>query len=428
MIKKNDYTLGLAWMTALFILPFPFIYTFSTGLPAVYVGMKGSIGIGIIAYVWLLLAVYISTKPKWLDRLIGLPAAYMIHGILSLVAIYLAFMHKNLLPSSGLIEQTGNLAFAILLGLALYSMVFMAGWLTSRIPLLAKIKRQLESIFKHEISVWLHRLNLLAVFLIFVHVQLIDYISSITGFMVLFNLSTAFVFLSYLWSKFKPTAKGQVGKLVRSQLIADNIVELTIQVPATLSAKLRAGDFVFISVPGKKGLREPHPFSLVNAPNQDNEIVLAIRGDGDFTKAIQNLTAPAKVLVDGGYGMFETVLQDQQPDHLLMITGGIGVTPLLSVMEAHPEIPTTVFHGATTEAALIYGDRFEKWSQEREQFKVHRKIGPFEEKEILSSLPNDLTGLTVLVSGPPAMARYWMKNLQKNGVPKGQIFYEEFGW
>ncbi|MBL6538859.1 hypothetical protein JNG37_08930 [Streptococcus suis] len=155
-------------------------------------------------------------------------------------------------------------------------------------------------------------------------------------------------------------------------------------------------------------------------------------------------------LTDGTYT--GAVTSTNRGDYQVQITVSGGVMTDITILEYPSDNPTSesinadalptyeaealesqsadvnAISGATTEAALIYGDRFEKWSQEREQFKVYRKIGPFEEKEILSSLPNDLTGLTVLVSGPPAMARYWMKNLQKNGVPKGQIFYEEFGW
>lgn len=170
MFKKNNYALGLVWMIAVGLLPTPFLYSFFSGTRGLTGSSRTGIGFGIIAYVWMLLAIYIGTKPKWLDRLIGLPAAYMLHGILSLVAIVLAFIHKNLNHSYGLVALTGNIAFILFLSLALYSIIFMAGWLTSRIPLLAKLKRQLEIVFKHEISIWLHRLNLIATFLIFIHV------------------------------------------------------------------------------------------------------------------------------------------------------------------------------------------------------------------------------------------------------------------
>jgi hypothetical protein len=100
---------------------------------------------GVIAYVWMLLAIYIGTKPKWIDRLIGLPMAYMIHGILSLVAIILAFLHKEGSPSAGLIKLTGDYAFYLFVALAIYSLVFMAGWLTSRIRILEVIKKILRN-------------------------------------------------------------------------------------------------------------------------------------------------------------------------------------------------------------------------------------------------------------------------------------------
>ena len=154
MFKKHDYTLGVLWAAAIFILPLPFIQTLEAGLPAIYYPQKLPIIAGTIAYVWLLLAIYLSTRPRWLDRLIGLPKVYMIHGIMSLGAILLAWLHMQGSPSAGLIKQTGNITFYLFFGLAVYSMVFMAGWLTKRVPFLAKSKQVLEEkIFKHELSI-----------------------------------------------------------------------------------------------------------------------------------------------------------------------------------------------------------------------------------------------------------------------------------
>jgi predicted ferric reductase len=78
----------------------PIYLHFGQGLPTLYTDQAPF-------YVWCYrlcldaLAIYIGTKPKWIDRLIGLPMAYMIHGILSLVAIILAFLHKEGSPSQG---------------------------------------------------------------------------------------------------------------------------------------------------------------------------------------------------------------------------------------------------------------------------------------------------------------------------------------
>ena len=94
------------------------------------------------------------------------------------------YLHDQLLKSSGLIELTGEWSMNIFIGVIVYSLVFMAGWLTSRIRILMKIKKILEKIFKHELSMWIHRLNLVAALLAFLHVLLIPYIRSIIPFTI----------------------------------------------------------------------------------------------------------------------------------------------------------------------------------------------------------------------------------------------------
>ncbi|MFM9596882.1 hypothetical protein ACKI1O_46890, partial [Streptomyces scabiei] len=144
-------------------------------------------------------------------------------------------------------------------------MIFMAGWLTKRVPFLAKSKQVLEEkIFKHELSIWLHRLNLLAGLLVFIHIQLIPYIRAITPFMAWIWLATVFVFASYFISLAKSRGKSN-AELLSSRLIADNVLELTLTTDQNLS-DFEAGDFVFLSFPEEKGLEEPHPLSFVNLP------------------------------------------------------------------------------------------------------------------------------------------------------------------
>lgn len=429
MLNTHRFSLLTAWLTAVFILPFPFILTYVNGLPAGFESQKLGVAYGIVAYVWMLLAIYISTRPRWLDRFIGLPAAYMIHGILSLVAIIFSFFHKSMNPSFGLVQLTGNLAFMIFASLGLYSMIFMAGWLTSRVPFLAKIKRQLETVFRHEVSIWLHRLNILATLLIFIHVQLISYIRSNLPFMAVFYLASLFVFVSYFYSRLKPTAKGYTSKLVSNRALAENIHELRIALPSKkLARSIRPGDFVFISFPKVEGLTEPHPFSAVNNPaEENNELVLAIRGDGDFTKGLQAVAAGSEIFVTAGFGMYQTIIDDQQPEKLIAISGGIGITPILSLIDGNQHLETTVFYGASHPNNLLYQEKFDQWNQ-RENFKSELLVGQISEESVVAELPDNRQDLTVLISGPAVMAKHWIKVLTKHGVPRGRIFYEEFGW
>lgn len=220
MLRKLRIPLTLTWLTVMFVIPMPLLVLLTNGLSPLYADSALAIQSGMIAYCWMLTAVILSTRPHWLDRLIGLPNIYMIHGILSLGAILLAALHRNALPSSGIIALTGNAAFWIFISMAVWSMVFMAGWLTTRVPLLARVKNAVERVFKHEFSVWLHRLNLVAVTLIFIHVQLIPIVNTIRPFMIAFDAFSALAAVLYIRAKLVQRFGAHRGKVEAFHTIA----------------------------------------------------------------------------------------------------------------------------------------------------------------------------------------------------------------
>ena len=424
MLTRRKYLLGLAWVVAIFVIPLPFIQTLNAGLPAIYSSEKMAIIFGSIAYSWMLLAIYIGTKPKWLDRLIGLPSAYMLHGILSIAAIVLAYLHKTGSPSGGLIKLTGDWAFDLFVGLAIYSLVFMAGWLTSRVKPLAMLKKQLsKKIFKHEVSVWIHKLNLVATVLVFIHVMLISYIRAIAPFMFTFYLYGAFVLVAYLISLRPDRGVGAI--LANNVEISPRVQELSLQLTKPIDTK--AGDFVFLSFPKIAKMKEPHPFSVVSAPNQNREMVLAIRGDGDFTKNLATVEPGGEALVNGGYGLYQTTIDNVKPTHMIIIAGGIGVVPMLSIVDANPDIDTTFFYNAHAQNNLLYPEKFARWEQ-RDNFTDYLQVGRFDDETILNTVPRDLSKLVVLIGGPAPMGRHWVKLFSQLGLNSGQIYYEEFSW
>ncbi|MEN2323349.1 FAD-binding oxidoreductase [Lentilactobacillus otakiensis] len=429
MIKHHNYALGLTWMFILFVIPLPLIQTLAVGLPADYADEFQAIYFGAIAYSWMLVAIYLSTRPKWLDRLIGLPDMYVIHGILSIAAIYLIYLHQSETESMGWIKTTGNWAYWLLLGILAYSLIFMAGWLTSRVPFIGIIKKWLEPLFKHEYSIWIHRLTLVATVLVFIHVILINYVVAITPFMIWFYAYSSFVLVAYVWAKVTNTKGSFRGTLTKNIEIADNIRELTIRPNDDAKVTLLPGDYVFMSFPTIKGLRELHPFSLVNSPTDSKNIVLAIRGDGDFTRSLDGVPDGTQVKFTGGYGRYDTFLSNQPQDtNIVILAGGIGVVPLLSVVDAHPNRNIRMFYTAHREADLIYGDKFKNW-QNREHFQIAQQVGRFGISEVLRSLPNDWQRNTLfLIGGPSKMMRHWKRELRRHGVMAGQIYSEEFDW
>ncbi|MCH4159837.1 MAG: ferric reductase [Bifidobacterium sp.] len=427
MLRKLRIPLALTWLTVIFVIPMPLLVLLTYGLSPLYADSALAIQSGMIAYCWMLTAIMLSTRPHFLDRLIGLPNIYMIHGILSLGAIMLAALHRNALPSSGLIALTGNAAFWIFISVAVWSMVFMAGWLTTRVRILARIKRALEKLFRHEFSVWLHRLNLVAVTLIFIHVQLIPIVNTIRPFMIVFDAMSLLAAVLYIRSKLIQRFGAHRGTVETVQVIAPGVLQLDIHVPA-LHGSWEAGDFVFIRFPRIKGLGEYHPFSIVSVPSRSARIRLAIRGDGDFTRTLPKaVDEGAAVEVLPPFGRYQRFLDERDPARPMVIfAGGIGVTPLLPVALAYEdsERPIHFLYSARSTDQLLYADELERWST-----KDHRMLklqaGRFSPDELSSAM---LPNAVYLIGGPASMLRSSRRLLMSQGVRADDICYEPFTW
>ena len=426
MTPKLSYLRGLVWAVILFLLPLPLIQALALGLPSIYAGEAFAIQLGSIAYVWWLAAVYLATRPRWLDRLIGLPSLYLIHGLLSLLALVLAYFHKTQTSSFGWIKRTGDWAFDLFVALMAYSLIFLAGWLTSRSRLLTRLKRQLERVFHHELSIWLHRLNLVALALVFVHVQLIGYVTSITSYIWLFNGYTIVVVGAYLYQKITHVWRLPAAKLTAKRKLAPNFYEFTLQLRRPHQLAVRPGDYLFVNFPHHDGLKELHPFSVVNAVTADGQIVLAIRGDGDFTRQIQTLAVGATARLEGGYGRFAPTIQENAHDRLVLVAGGSGVVPMLAIIAAFPTKPITLYYTAHTAAALIYADELRQLAQQRPQLTVHLRVGRFPVATTVAQAVAPHT--TYLLSGPRPLGHAWTQALFQQHVAANKVYYEEFTW
>jgi len=74
-----------------------------------------------------------------------------------------------------------------------------------------------------------------------------------------------------------------------------------------------------------------HPFSLASSAENKDIFQMSIKNLGPFTAKIQTLQPDQKVYMDGPYGYFS---MDRYPHakRLIMIPGGIGITPIMSML------------------------------------------------------------------------------------------------
>jgi NAD(P)H-flavin reductase len=94
-------------------------------------------------------------------------------------------------------------------------------------------------------------------------------------------------------------------------------------------AKRRAGQFVSLSIMTSGGWSDPHPFSIAGAP-EDPILHVTIKKAGQFTSAIPDFKPGTEVRCMGPMGLFCKDI-DAKP-FIVMMAGGVGVTPFLSVL------------------------------------------------------------------------------------------------
>lgn len=315
----------------------------------------------------------------------------------------------------------------IFMAVIVYSLVFMASWLTSRISVLMKIKKVLEKIFKHELSMWIHRINLVAALLAFLHILLIPYIRSIVPFTVLVILYTVIAFGAYGYYAYNKYLNVQIGILKNVRKVDNNITELTITTSKSVLRKIEAGDFAFISFPNIKGMKEHHPFSILNIPERDGYVQMSIEGVGDFTKNLSNLEVGEKVNLTRGYGILSSMIEKSgKNERFVLIGGGIGVVPLLGLADKFDDKDITFLYTVKKDKKLLYQEKFELWN-ERSNFKSHCQNGRFSSEQLSDYLPIG-DDYNYIIAGPMVMNISYEKLLKEKGIGKNRIFYEGFNF
>ena len=109
------------------------------------------------------------------------------------------------------------------------------------------------------------------------------------------------------------------------------------------------GQFGWLTLWGSPFKITGHPFSFSSSAEvADGRVEMSIRNLGDFTSAIHKVPVGQRVYLDGPYGAFTI---GNPADMHVLIAGGVGVTPMMSM------IRTLADRGDTRPVILLYGSR-----------------------------------------------------------------------
>lgn len=419
-----------AFWTLAAIFPLPLLLTL-VGVDSAAWAAQWAVLVGVVAYAWWLLAILLSVRPQWLDRAVGLPSVYALHGLLGVAAIVMAYLHKdNSSTGIDLAKQLGDWGFMLSLFLVCYSMLIMSGWLTDRSPIIAKMKAAIDRVTSHSAAIWIHRLNLVVLAMIWGHVHLFPQMVSNTAFIVTFNAMTVATLVIYGWKKWIAPRRFQTGTVTANSALNSRTRQLVIALDAPATPKPnqapQPGGYYFLQFDAPGVVKEWHPFSLTDA--KTDTATFTIRQTGDFTNTVPQIAPGTSVLLEGPFGLFNTTIEAAAPDQPLILIGmGAGVAPLLSLADRHGgQRATKVLWSVRTEEDAYYADILAAFQRAHgDRFAYHIQTGRFTQAQLADLLTEDerTNGIMILV-GPNPAVMYTQRCLRALGVAPRRVHHE----
>lgn len=178
--------------------------------------------------------------------------------------------------------------------------------------------------------------------------------------------------------------------------------------------------------------RSSHPFSL-SAPPSDEHLRLTVKAVGDGTRLVQQLRPGTVVLAGGPYG---AMTERRRSRHgVLLIAGGVGITPMRTLFETlgEGEVAVTLIYRASTPADLLFREELEAIAASRRArivYMVGRSSDPRNAMtaENLTRLVPDLRFRDVYVCAAPGLSAAVRAGLLAAGLPKRHLHQEEFAF
>lgn len=410
---------------------------------------------GITAYIYFLNVLIISTRKKFLDRYFGHDRVMQFHGYMASAALVFAIIHRQLkisvFPVVNLQTRLGNFAFLIFLTLIAVTVIIMVPGLVHRFAPMNKLRNFITRRLGLDYNILksLHNFLVLAVLLLSFHVFLASSTQESWGRIILMGVwgLTALV----LWVEHKIIRpiklRKQDSRVERVNILDGDIRELYIRPPGNFT--FRAGQFVFLRFPGSKAGSEEHPYTISSAPG-DSRLRISAKNLGNFSDSLRLLQENDKALLDGPYGRFYP--SGNGDDELILIAGGIGITPLLSILRDMGESKEIraqriiLFWAVQSPEDLCYQDEIHEAGEklhnlasgifqfvpvvQNRSSEIHGAENGFLTQEIIRkhcearglNIPNS----RVFFCGPPAMRRILFPQLHDMGIKRRHIHFEMF--
>jgi ferredoxin-NADP reductase len=231
-------------------------------------------------------------------------------------------------------------------------------------------------------------------------------------------------------------------------MIPVKIIEIHQETPTVKSLRLDLMGQDFSFHPGQwvdcyaeiGGERLVAGYTLTSSTAVKEAIELAVKeGDNPVTHFIHGEAVVGDTLnVDGGQG--DVYYARGMGDSLVLLAGGIGITPLVSIVrtvrDSHPDVEATLVYSAHSPSELVFREALEAMAVEHDNIRCFFTVtGPDAEgwtgrrgridRELLLEA-GAKKGSLFFLSGPAPMAEVMKEILRGLGVPEESIRYEQW--
>lgn len=198
---------------------------------------------------------------------------------------------------------------------------------------------------------------------------------------------------------------------------------------------VRAGQWFRLQFLTANGWFRAHPFSISAAPN-GRFLRFTIKELGDYTAMLQGMRVGTPAMLEGPYGAFTGLTRTKA--RVLLIAGGIGITPLRALLE---ELPAsrgnlTLVYRASTPDEIVFREELDQLASLRGAT-IHYLVGkrgsrempvdPLEPRALRRLVP-DINDRDIYVCGPKGMMERVLSGLRWLRIPGSQIHYERFAF
>ncbi len=263
------------------------------------------------------------------------------------------------------------------------------------------------------------------------------------------QLMLGLALLSLIWTYVvKPLLQNRnAHEVISIKQVSMGIWELALKEPLAKKMNYQAGQFAWLKIGSSSPLPE-NPFSIASCSNTNSsDISFLIKDVGNFTHQISQLQVGQKVFIDGPYGNFGVEAFSAEHDQLVMIAGGVGIAPMISILrQMECDQDTSLMN---KKILLIYGNRVIEQAVDLKDMVKTESFKHLEMVQLVSEPTSHWQGLTgvldlptlekilsshqvntktaqFLICGPAEMIDSAETSLDQLGAPLANIASEKF--